>query len=169
MSVNSATPPKARSASAGKGDPPSSATVPADAPTLTPAERKLVERLTPIYTMLAGGLELYGIHTRDTGLIGVSEMVERTATEAVQQWVVLGRTNKLVGKWLPKIADSLTAGGLISLHLVMLIPLAANRGLLPPAFNPMPQYGPGQTHQKIQDLDNAAQFMADMANAVTDQ
>lgn len=103
---------------------------PASAP-LTPDEKKLAASLSQAYGMIGIGVMGLGARLQDPGLIGTGSQTVEMADGLSVAWVELARKNAKVKAYLKKIVEASAAGVLVGMHVALLTPLLASRGVLP--------------------------------------
>lgn len=105
---------------------------------LTPDERKLATSIATTYQMVGGAVVGLGFQFKDPGLQGTGIRVMEMSQETALAWVALSRKNATVKAWLKRITEASAAGAVVSMHVTMLIPLLASRGVLPGAMVDVP-------------------------------
>ena len=94
-------------------------------------DRKLVENLTQLYSMIGGGVASWGMLKGDVSLVATGNNVIARADDVANTWLELAEQNKAVRRFLEGFTEGSAVASLVGLHLVMAAPFAASRGAVP--------------------------------------
>lgn len=97
----------------------------------TPDEKKLAISIASGYGAIGMGVVGLGMRMGDLGLQGTGLEIVNQADAVSSAWVDLSRKNPKVKAYLKKITEVSAAGVVIGIHVSMLIPILASRGVLP--------------------------------------
>lgn len=117
-------PKTAPKATAPKVDPPKK--------TRTAADKKLGVSVAGFYQTAGLGLLAMGMNREDAGLAGTGTALIENAETVAEAWLDLADQNPAVKRALVKFTQVSAAGTLVTMHGMMLLPLLADRGVIPP-------------------------------------
>lgn len=106
--------------------------------------RKVRETLIVQYVGLAGIVNMVGTAREDAGLRGTAVAIVAQAESAADSWLEVAGQNPAVKRALLAFAEGSAFAGLATAHLFMLLPLLADRGVLPASIAAMAAAATGQ-------------------------
>jgi hypothetical protein len=98
---------------------------------LTADEKKLASSIAQAYGMIGVGIVGIGIRLSDQGLVGTGVETSNMAEALSLAWIELARKNPKIKTYLKKMVEASAAGVLIGMHVAVLMPLLADRGIIP--------------------------------------
>jgi hypothetical protein len=98
---------------------------------------KLRESLVDTYQMLGLALITIAMPGEDQGLAATGVMVTERADAAADAWLDVADKNPKVKSALRKFTEGSAFAGLFAIHLSMVAPVLASRGILPPQLAAM--------------------------------
>lgn len=106
---------------------------------LSKADRKLADDLTAIYVAISMALDAVASIKDDPGLKQTAELLAAKSGAISEAWLELANTNPAVKRALKNLTAGTMVGGLALLHGICLVPLLADRGIVPPYIAIMAQ------------------------------
>jgi hypothetical protein len=103
---------------------------PTSAP-LTADERKLAASIEQAYGMIGVTVSSVGLRLKDQGLIATGVKTGEMADALALAWIELARKNPKLKAYLKKMVEASAAGVLVGMHVMVLMPLLADRGIIP--------------------------------------
>jgi hypothetical protein len=104
---------------------------PAPGTPLTPDERKLAAAIAQSYGMLGMGIVGVGLRIGDEGITGSGAVTVDMADSIAVAWIDLARKNPKVKAYLKKLTEASSVAVLVGMHVAILAPLLASRGVIP--------------------------------------
>lgn len=111
-------------------------------PKVTPTNRKLKASVQSTYESVGLLVIGVGMSKQDNGLIGSGQAITTNAEAAADAWLELADQNPAVKRAMQRFAEGSAVATLVTVHVGMLLPLAASRGVIPAAFMGMPGMAP---------------------------
>jgi hypothetical protein len=93
---------------------------------------RLRDDIAQFYGTLGMAAVGIGIATGDAGINGTGQAIVMRADTIADAWVELAQKNLKVKKALEQITGATSMGGIIGVHVMVLIPFLADRGMVPP-------------------------------------
>jgi hypothetical protein len=97
----------------------------------TPTDKKLASSIAGTYQAVGVTLIGFGQHKDDKGLVFTGIKVCESAEPIADAWLDLADQNPAVKKALKKFTEVTAAGTLIGMHVSMILPLLADRNIVP--------------------------------------
>lgn len=99
-----------------------------------PTDRRIADSITGTYQSAGMVIIAAAMARQDEGLLGTGQAVVNGAESASEAWLELADQNPKVKKALQRFSEGSAVATLFAVHIGMVLPLAASRGVLPPMF-----------------------------------
>lgn len=100
----------------------------------TPADKKLASSIASTYQGIGLMVTAAGMSRGDGGVAGTGTAIVEQAEAAAEAWLVLADQNPKVKAALRKFTEGSAFAGLVAVHIPVVMPLLASRGVIPVSF-----------------------------------